>query len=148
MTYITGLIITIFVVSAPVGIGLMEYGKFLFAPFSREMISKSRFKLDANVNPLWKAYSKIIMVIYVIFFKIWLVIGVVFAAIGQFFTIIGIPSAYILIKSLGTVFNPVGKKCISKYEADVLKTDKARKDLEKKENDLVNLVINFYTKQM
>ena len=30
LTYLSGLILTILVVTAPVGLGLMEYGKFLF----------------------------------------------------------------------------------------------------------------------
>ena len=30
LTYLSGLILTILVVTAPVGLGLIEYGKFLF----------------------------------------------------------------------------------------------------------------------
>lgn len=107
--YIAGLILTLLVVTAPVGLGLMEYGKFLFAPFSREMISKSRFELDKNENVAWKAYSKIVMILYVVLFGIWLVIALLFAAIANVFTIIGISNAYIIVKSLGTAFNPVEK---------------------------------------
>ena len=130
--YIAGLILTLLVVTAPVGLGLMEYGKFLFAPFSREMISKSRFELDKNENVAWKAYSKIVMILYVVLFGIWLVIALLFAAIANVFTIIGISNAYIIVKSLGTAFNPVEKKYLSKYEADALKIEEANKNLDKK----------------
>lgn len=78
VAYIVGLILTLLVVTSPVGLGLMEYGKFLFAPFSREMISKSRFELDKNENVAWKAYSKIVMILYVVLFGIWLVIALLF----------------------------------------------------------------------
>lgn len=132
VAYVVGLILTLLVVTSPVGLGLMEYGKFLFAPFSREMISKSRFELDKNENVAWKAYSKIVMILYVVLFGIWLVIALLFAAIANVFTIIGIPNAYIIVKSLGTAFNPVGKKCLSKYEADALKIEEANKNLDKK----------------
>jgi hypothetical protein len=37
--YLLGLILTATVVAAPIGLGLMQYGKFLFAPFGRAMIS-------------------------------------------------------------------------------------------------------------
>lgn len=106
------------------------------------MISKSKFELD-NSNVAWKTYSNIIMIIYVILIGIWLAIGIVFAAIAQFFTIIGIPNAYILIKSLGTAFNPVGKKCVSKYEADALKIKEANEILEK---NMVQILIQMENK--
>ena len=42
LTYLSGLILTILVVTAPVGLGLMEYGKFLFLPFTHDMVRKRK----------------------------------------------------------------------------------------------------------
>ena len=55
--YVLGIVLTLLVVTAPVGLGLMEYGKFLLAPFSRDMISEAKFQLDADKNSARKAYS-------------------------------------------------------------------------------------------
>ena len=40
--YLVGLLLTATVIAAPIGLGLMEFGKFLFAPFGRAMVSKKR----------------------------------------------------------------------------------------------------------
>ena len=45
LTYLSGLILTILVVTAPVGLGLMEYGKFLFLPFANDMARKNKSSL-------------------------------------------------------------------------------------------------------
>ena len=129
--YLIGLLLTVLVVTAPVGLGLMEYGKFLLAPFSREMISEAKFELDAGKNNIWKAYSKVVMLFYVLLIGVWLVIAVFLSAVAQVFTIIGIPNAYVLVKSLGTVFNPVGKKCVSKATSDELKRRVASQEIDK-----------------
>ena len=42
LVYLLGLLLTILVVTAPIGLGLMELGKFLFWPFGNAMISKKR----------------------------------------------------------------------------------------------------------
>ena len=114
--YVLGIVLTLLVVTAPVGLGLMEYGKFLLAPFSREMISE--------------AYSGIVMIVYVLCAGIWLALGVALSAFAQAITIVGLPNAYVLAKSLGTVFNPVGKKCVSKAVSDELKRRAASKKVD------------------
>ena len=118
--YVLGIVLALLVVTAPIGLGLMEYGKFLLAPFSTEMISEAKFQLDAE-NLAWKAYSGIVMIVYVLCAGIWLALGVALSAFAQAITIVGLPNAYVLAKSLGTVFNPVGKKCVSKAVSDELK---------------------------
>ena len=40
--------------------------------------------------------------------------GVALSAFAQAITIVGLPNAYVLAKSLGTVFNPVGKNALAK----------------------------------
>ena len=108
--YLIGLLLTATVIAAPIGLGLMEFGKFLFVPFGNEMVSKT--SLDEKQNPAWRAYSTIIMIIYLPF-GICLAIAAVFQVVGLFFSIIGIPAAIVVAKSLGTYLNPVGKKCVS-----------------------------------
>ena len=111
-TYVIGLILTLLVITAPIGLGLMEYGKFLFLPFTHYMVKKDSFD-----NKSMTAY-KMLGIVYILVFGIWLFISGIFAIIGYFVSIIGIPCAILLAKSLGTLFNPVGKVCVTKDIAD------------------------------
>ena len=52
LTYLSGLILTILVVTAPVGLGVMEYGKFLFLPFTHDMVRKNKSSLAVAAVPL------------------------------------------------------------------------------------------------
>ena len=126
IVYLLGLILTATVIAAPVGLGLMELGKFLFAPFGHAMVSKSA--LNEEQNKVWKTFSTIVMVLYI-------PIGLVLSAIlviqiaVQFISIIGIPVALVLAKSLGTFFNPVNKRCVSQAVADELERRKAETEI-------------------
>ncbi len=106
---VLGGLLTLTVVAAPIGLGLIQYSRFLLSPFSQEMICRS--DLPQAQNSLWKAYSTIVMILYLPF-------GALFALctavqIGMLFlTIVGIPMALVLAKSLGTIFNPVNKVCV------------------------------------
>ncbi|NNE07960.1 MAG: hypothetical protein HKN20_05290 [Gemmatimonadetes bacterium] len=114
LTWLLGLILTITVIAAPIGRGLMEYGKFLFAPFSKAMVRRSA--LNEKQNPVWKAYSVIITVLYLPFGLILAVVAILQIA-ALICTIAGIPMAIVLAKSLGTFFNPVNKKCVPRAVA-------------------------------
>jgi len=109
LCWLFGALLTITIIAAPIGIGLIEYGKFLFAPFSRAMISKA--DLNVKQNAAWATYSTIVMVLYLPF-------GLVFAAISVIqvvllvVSIVGIPIAIVVAKSLSTALNPVNKKCV------------------------------------
>jgi uncharacterized membrane protein YccF (DUF307 family) len=116
--YLLGLILTATVIAAPIGLGLMEFGKFLFAPFGHAMVSKS--DLNIEQNQLWKAYSTIIMFIYLPFGLILAALAVV-QVFFLFISIIGIPVALVVAKSLGTFLNPVNKKCVRSAVADALR---------------------------
>lgn len=107
--FVLGLLLTITVVAAPIGLGLLQYAKFLLLPFSYDMVSKS--DLGAAQNPLWRAYSFLVMLLYLPFGLIALVLGVV-QAVGLALTLVGIPTAIVVVKSLGTFLNPVGKVCV------------------------------------
>ncbi len=126
--YILGLILTATVVAAPIGLGLMEYGKFLFAPFGHAMVNKS--ELNVQQNKAWKTYSTVIMILY-------LPCGIFLAMVAVvqvgllFMTIIGIPIALVLAKSIGTYFNPVNKKCVHQAVSNELESRKGQAEIAK-----------------
>ncbi|MBN2722162.1 MAG: hypothetical protein JXQ77_05035 [Campylobacterales bacterium] len=128
IVYLFGLLLTITVVAAPIGLGLMEYGKFLFAPFSYSMISKS--DLDIDQNPLWQGYSFVIMIIYLPFGLFMAIIGI-FQAIGLALTIVGIPVALVVAKSLTTYLNPVNKKCVPVTVVEEIDRKRAQEEISK-----------------
>ncbi len=117
IVYLLGLLLVATVVAAPIGLGLLELGKFLFLPFGNAMVSKS--KLNIEQNKFWKTYSTIVMVIY-------FPIGLILAALAViqvallFLSLIGIPVALVIAKSLGTYLNPVNKKCVPSAVAEEL----------------------------
>lgn len=110
MVFLAGSLLTITVVAAPLGLGLIEYGKFLMLPFGHSMVSESELNIDSNAA--WKLYSGIIMLLWLPF-GICIAIFTLFQVVGLFISIIGIPSALVILKSLGAMINPVGKKCVS-----------------------------------
>lgn len=126
--YLLGLLLTATVVAAPVGLGLMEFGKFLFWPFGNAMVSKS--ELNAEQNKAWKAYSTIIMVLYFPF-GLLLCIGAIIQVVFLFLSIIGIPAAIVVAKSLGTYLNPVNKKCVHGAVSDELERRKGQQQIDK-----------------
>ncbi|MFQ5571391.1 MAG: YccF domain-containing protein [Rhodothermales bacterium] len=122
VVYVLGLILTATVVAAPIGLGLMELGKFLFWPFGKAMISKKELNVEQNIA--WKTYSTIVMILY---FPIGLILTVlaVFQVVGLFISLFGIPAALVVAKSLGTYLNPVNKKCVHYAVADEIEKKKA-----------------------
>ena len=124
--YLFGLLLTATVVAAPIGLGLMEFGKFLFAPFGRSMVSKDDLKIEQN--PKWKMYSSVVRVIYFPFGLIFAFLAVC-QVVCLFFTIVGIPVALVIAKSLGTYLNPVNKKCVHSAVADELERRAAQAEV-------------------
>lgn len=128
VVYLLGLIFTATVIAAPIGLDLMEFGKFLFVPFGHAMVSKSDLNIAQNKG--WKAYSTIIMIVYLPF-------GVILAALAifqvscLFITIVGIPVALVVAKSLGTFLNPVNKKCVHSALVDEIERRKAEAQVSK-----------------
>ena len=128
VVYLLGLILTATVIAAPIGLGLMEFGKFLFAPFGHAMVSKSDLNIEQNQG--WKTYSTIVMVIYFPFGLILAALAVV-QVFFLFITIIGIPVALVVAKSLGTYLNPVNKKCVHSAVVDELERREAQAQVSK-----------------
>jgi uncharacterized membrane protein YccF (DUF307 family) len=126
--WLFGALLTVTVIASPLGLGLMEFGKFLFAPFGHAMVSKSDLKIEQN--PVWKAYSTIVMLFYLPFGVVFLVLSVI-QVVGLCLTIIGIPVALVVAKSIGTVLNPVNKKCVHVAVVEELERRKAQAEIDK-----------------
>ena len=128
LAFFIGTVCTVLVVTAPIGLGLIQYSKFLLAPFSFDMVKKD--DLGIQQNPVWRAYSTIVMIIY-------LPIGIILTAItviqicGLFLTIVGIPAALVLVKSIGTYFNPVNKICVPGAVGDTVRIKKDKDEIHK-----------------
>jgi uncharacterized membrane protein YccF (DUF307 family) len=92
------------------------------------MVSKAELKVEQN--PAWQAYSTIIMILYLPFGLVFVVLN----AIQVFlfcWSIVGIPVALVIAKSLGTVLNPVNKICVPSAVADELVRRKASAEVAK-----------------
>lgn len=128
-TFLIGGLLVLTVVGAPLGFGLIQLSKFLLAPFSNQMISQK--DLQAEQNSLWKYYGFIVQIVY---FPFGLLIAIltVFQIIGLFLSLIGIPVALVLSKSLHTYFNPVNKVCVPIEVADEISARKARDLVDKR----------------
>lgn len=128
VTFLLGSLLVITVVGAPLGLGLIQLSKFLLAPFSNSMISGK--ELNQDQNKLWQSFGFIVRIIYFPF-GLFLVIVTILQIVGLFISIIGIPVALVLAKSLATFLNPVDKKCVSKAVANELEQRKARAHVDK-----------------
>lgn len=122
-TFIIGLVFTITVVGAPIGLGMIQHSKFLLTPFSKRMISDS--KLNEDKSTLWKVLSVIAFIVYLPFGILASIVTIIQICL-LFITIVGIPVALVLAKSLSTYFNPIGKVCVDSELADELKKRKAK----------------------
>lgn len=107
--FLVGLLLTVLVVTSPIGLGLIQYSKFLLLPFSYSMVPANDLGEEQNI--LWKTYSTIIMIVYL---PVGLILCLVqiFQIAGLFLSIVGIPAGIVLLKSLSTYLNPVNKKCV------------------------------------
>lgn len=125
-TFLIGGLFVITVIGAPIGLGLIQLSKFLLTPFSSAMVDKKDLKADQN--KLWQSFSLIVRIFYFPFGLI-LAVVTIFQIAGLFITIIGIPVAIVLAKSLGTYFNPVNKTCVAKAVKDELEQRKAKEQV-------------------
>ena len=128
LTWLIGLLLMVTIVGAPIGRGLMEYGKFLFAPFSKSMVKRSA--LNEKTNIVWKVFTIIVTIVYIPFGLVLAAINIVQIA-GLFVTITGIPVALVLARSMGTFFNPVNKKCVPKAVEEELERRAAKVEVER-----------------
>ncbi len=135
VAYLLGLLFIATLVAAPIGLGLLEYGKFLFSPFGKAMVNKG--DLDIEQNQAWKAYSAIISILYFPF-GLFLTVLTIFQIVALCFSIVGIPVALVLAKSLGTYLNPVNKKCVHSAVAEEIGRRKGQREVDKYFNKAAN----------
>lgn len=110
LTWLLGALLTLTVIASPIGLGLMELGKLLFWPFGHRMVSEKQLNPSYKQNSLWKTYGLLVTIIYFPFGLI-LVFFAIIQVILLCISIVGIPVALVVVKSLTTYLNPVGKKC-------------------------------------
>ena len=128
LCWLLGALLTVTIIAAPIGLGLMEFGKFLFVPFGNAMVSQSELKPDDD--PLWKAWSFIVMILSLPFGLVFLVLSVI-QVFALCLSIVGIPVALVIAKSLGTILNPVNKRCVPAAVADELERRRARSEIDR-----------------
>jgi uncharacterized membrane protein YccF (DUF307 family) len=112
--FLLGTFLVFTVIGIPIGLGLIQYSRFLLTPFTGNLIDKR--DLGKKQNRLWLTYGRIIQIIYIPLGIILSIITILQITL-LFFTIVGIPLAIILAKSLGTYFNPVNKIYVPKMVA-------------------------------
>lgn len=105
-----GAILCCTIVMAPVGLGLIEIGKFYLAPFSRSLVYKDSLK-KKKPSTIWKTFSLILLLIYIPFGIIQcccLAISIAICCLSIYFIPLIIPA----IKSIEAIFNPIGIICV------------------------------------
>ena len=119
-SFLAGILLTVTVVGAPIGLGLIQYAKFALAPYSYSMIDK---------RELYAILCLIVRILYFplgVLFFLWGIAQVVVMCC----TIVLLPMAIPYAKSLSTFFNPVGKVCVPVAVMDELERRKAEKEVD------------------
>ena len=131
LAWLVGLVLTATVVGSPVGLGLMEYAKFLFAPFTRRMLRREDV-VGTYTSKTWRVWSTLVLVVYFPVGVALLVLGVmqVLLIVVTFtLTIVGIifglTGAHVLANSLITLLNPIGKKSVPYMVAEAAERRRA-----------------------
>lgn len=135
IVFLIGLLFVVTIIAAPIGLGLIQYSKFLLLPFSYDMVSKSELEGEADKNILWQTYGFILKSVYIIFLGIPMAIVTLIQIFGCFCSVIGIPVAIVMAKSLGTLLQPVGKVCVDHSVAQALLVEQGRNQLQSMNNN-------------
>lgn len=92
------------------------------------MISKKDLQIEQNKQ--WEVYGWIVKILY---FPIGLILAMItiIQICFLFITVVGIPVAAVLSKSLSTFFNPVNKKCVPVAVAAEIERRKAKEYVDK-----------------
>jgi len=109
IVFLIGLLFVVTIIAAPIGLGLIQYSKFLLLPFSYDMVSKSELEGEADKNILWQTYGFILKSVYIILI--------------------------VMAKSLGTLLQPVGKVCVDHSVAQALLVEQGRNQLQSMNNN-------------
>ena len=105
-----GAILCCTVILYPVGLGFFQIARFLLTPFSSALVTRKELDLvrPEERSTAAAAFSTVITILYFPFGLI-AAAGALFAMIGEFLSIIGIPCGIVWFKALPAIFMPVGK---------------------------------------
>ncbi len=122
---ITGVLLCLTLVGAPLGLGLLQIVKFLLAPHTQEMVTQKDLSAakGENRSTLWIVFSSIVSFLYLPL-GLLLTLAYIMVAIVEFVTILGIPNGIVIMKLIPSIFNPVGKVCVSGVIARKIQSDK------------------------
>lgn len=114
-----GVILCCTVVLYPVGLGFFQIARFLLTPFSSALVTRKELDLvrPEERSTAAAAFSTVITILYFPFGLI-AAAGALFAMIGEFLSIIGIPCGIVWFKALPAIFMPVDRICVPKAVAD------------------------------
>ena len=114
------------IIFIPIGLGWLQFAKFLLAPFSFAMISRSDYEMITGEkhNEAYGMFSIIIRVLYFPFGCL-AAVAAVFIIAAEFLSVVGIPCGIVCAKSFNTIFNPIGKVCVPKAVADEIERMKS-----------------------
>ena len=121
-----GAILCCTVILYPVGLGFFQIARFLLTPFSSALVTRRELNLvrPEERSTAAAAYSTVITILYFPFGLI-AAAGALFAMIGEFLSIIGIPCGIVWFKALPAIFMTVDKVCVPKAVADEIARIKA-----------------------
>lgn len=127
-----GLIMCCTIILMPIGLGWLQFARFLLSPFSCAMVSQSDLEklTGEKQNSAMAAFSLVIRILYFPFGCI-AAFFMVFTIAFEFVSIIGIPCGLVWAKSFKTIFNPVNKICVPKAVADEIERMKSADTLSK-----------------
>lgn len=127
---ITGALWCITIIGIPIGLGLFQFSLFLLWPHGYAMVSKKDLEIITNEkrNPIWKIFTTIVYILYLPIGLIYAIIMVLYA-FAQFISIIGIPCGLVIMKSIGTYFNPVNKVRVPEIIAQEIERKKNEQTL-------------------
>ena len=129
---IFGVIMCCTVILLPIGLAWFQIAKFMLAPFSSAMVSRSDYEMitGKKQNEAYAAFSLVIRILYFPFGCIAAFFSVFNIAFG-FLSIVGIPIALVHTKLFKTYFNPIGKICVPKVVGDEIERRKSAEILNK-----------------
>ncbi len=118
---VVGLILCCTIVLLPLGLTHFEVARFLLAPFSRSMVTRSdlRYLGRSGSGIVMQTFSLLLRILYLPF-GILNTLMALCTIVGEALTLVGIPSAVIWAKLLTTIWNPMNKVCVSREEADLI----------------------------
>lgn len=122
-----GVIMCITIVGIPIGLGLLQFSKFLFLPYGNAMVDKKDLEVLSQTDKHTGVYDIFALIVRILYFPFGLISCILMAIQGALccITIIGIPIGLVIFRSLSTYFNPVNKVCVSETLAKQIELKKA-----------------------